>query len=359
MVTTWYKDEHFICKLKMEAEIACAHTVKLTAPGLTIDKAGSVANELTYDFAAGAGLVEQDVGIIGAVAGRFKLYGKITSPFFISGGVLKVKKDEIDVVIIDEPRPDGWYGSMAGVYYGANEADSVPSSLHLRYTNPSVTNQYLKLLVDASPFNAQMGIKVTHPDGVVGYGGYNVPGGGLYIILNLTKIGQYIIHILDIPVVAGYSGYPSVIGNNTYSAQAGTGASPSGSDVVIGTKIVKGTGIQVLNAKYFYNTTHYPFPTPPVNTDFPFASNEVAVEVRVATSIYFEYVTTPAYVGSITGTIAQLGEYGMVFNGHIYTYSGGSVSLVWDIKYTAGSNNAFCVGGGGRGVGIVITSAPP
>jgi len=242
VVTTWRKDEHFICKLKMEAEIACAHTVKLTAPGLTIDKAGSVANELTYDFAAGAGLVEQDVGIIGSVVGRFKLYGKITSPFFISHDQLKIKNDEIDITITDEPPPDGFVGDMAGIFNDSVNTSSIVGSLYVRITNVEVGRRF-NYEFDVGGFNFELsasaaGIKVIDPDGVVTYRTPD-PGSGTNGF-NLDKVGVYLIYYMERPrVISGSS--LSAVGNNNYVYTLKDG------EVVIATQTVtkQGTGLAV------------------------------------------------------------------------------------------------------------------
>ena len=100
MATQAATDIHFLCQLKMEEQINCAHTVVLTAPGLTMDKAGVVGQSLTYTFAAGQGLTAQDIGVVGSNVGGFKIFADITSPYFVTTAGLKVKKDSIGIQIL-------------------------------------------------------------------------------------------------------------------------------------------------------------------------------------------------------------------------------------------------------------------
>ena len=140
MATEGDKDNHFLCQLKMEGQIYCAHTVKLTAPGLVIDKVGTEATELTYSFAAGQGLTSQDVGILGHNPGDYYLFADITSPYYVSANGLKVKKDKIKIKILDST-PDGWSGTDHGLQCNGGPTVWTEPDLTYKYTHLAGPNQ--------------------------------------------------------------------------------------------------------------------------------------------------------------------------------------------------------------------------
>ena len=140
MTTVGDKDTPFLCQLKMEEQIHCAHTVKLTAPGLVIDKGGTVGTELTYSFAANDGLTAQDIGIVGHNPGEYTIFADITSPYYVSANGLKVKKDKIGITIRDAA-PDGWGGADHGFRnnFLFDAAVMTEPDLYYKYTHGSGT----------------------------------------------------------------------------------------------------------------------------------------------------------------------------------------------------------------------------
>lgn len=114
MATQGFVGQHFNCQMTIENEIGDVYTVKIKAsPSLTIDKAAVVGTELTYTYLAGQGLISQNVGIVGSVVGRFKLFADITTPYFIDADGPVIKKDEIDIEIV-AGIAEGWSGTYAG-----------------------------------------------------------------------------------------------------------------------------------------------------------------------------------------------------------------------------------------------------
>lgn len=206
MTTVGDKDSHFLCQLKMEEQIHCAHTVKLTAPGLVIDKGGTVGTELTYSFAANDGLTAQDIGIVGHNPGEYTIFADITSPYYVSANGLKVKKDKIGITIRDS-EPDGWYGDKHGVSIG-NGDRQVDSGLYYKYTDVSGagksfsyvplgcygnlstlriigpgTDQYIQSIQSVG---RTVGIPSGYPGGVYIFRPYSNPTYGVEALANLT-----------------------------------------------------------------------------------------------------------------------------------------------------------------------------
>lgn len=197
MTTTAVKNVHFICKLKMESEIACDHTVTLTAtPSLVIDKAGAVAPSLTYGFAAGAGLVEQDIGVLGIQCGGSKIFAEITSPYFTTPDGLKVKKDKIDIIIECEP-PEGWSGERPGAIIHNSTGAYAPGTLQYRYTATSIGGI---LTVSKTKTAAHsLRVRVTDPTGIVTFNAS----------IGITKIGAYVVEAIE-----GFALVDSLAGND-------------------------------------------------------------------------------------------------------------------------------------------------
>jgi hypothetical protein len=139
MTTVGDKDVHFTCQLKMEEQIHCAHSVTLTAPGLVIDKGGTVGQSLSYTFAANDGLTAQDIGIVGHNPGEYTIFADITSPYFVTASGLKVKKDKIGITIRQLVETEGWNGTDHGLRNGGfnGYAGCTDPDLYYKYTHVS------------------------------------------------------------------------------------------------------------------------------------------------------------------------------------------------------------------------------
>lgn len=168
MTVTEKKDVHFICDLRMKSEIACAHTVALTAsPYLVIDNAGVVASTLMYGFDAGAGLVKKDVGVIGTRCGRGKLFADITSPYFVTPNGLKVKRDTINLTIECE-EADGWYGNKQGTHRaGLLSGTGAQGTLYYRYTNKVIGGVGSISSTRTEPAQTELVVRIIKPNGAV------------------------------------------------------------------------------------------------------------------------------------------------------------------------------------------------
>ena len=135
MSTSGFVGQHFVCHLTMVEQIKCVHSIAFKAPGLTIDKAGTVGEVLSYTFNANEGLIPQDMGIIGSTPGTFYLFADITSPYFVSASGAKIRKDKIQIQIMEDDT-DGWKGTDHGLRWGDPAPDpsywSEPD-LHYRF----------------------------------------------------------------------------------------------------------------------------------------------------------------------------------------------------------------------------------
>ena len=209
MSTDDFVDNHFLCQLKMEEQINCSHTVKLTAPGLVIDKGGTVGTELTYSFAAGQGLTSQDVGIVGHSPGEYYLFADITSPYYVSANGLKVKKDKINIRIRSQD-PDGWYGQYYGLHYGYSMAYGsswVSGDLHYKYTRPAggaeINIQCPTTYVNgSSTVSGSAYLKVVDPTGAISYKDNSNN-------INVTIPGVYRIYVYDTLYISAGSSPPN------------------------------------------------------------------------------------------------------------------------------------------------------
>jgi hypothetical protein len=162
MSTDDFVDNHFLCQLKMEEEINCAHSVTLTAPGLIIDKGGVVSDTLSYSFTAGQGLVSQDIGIVGHNPGEYTIFADITSPYFVTASGLKVKKDKIGITIRQLVETEGWNGTDHGLTWGNGVAAYwTEPDLYYRYTHPSSAPQQVRFTYGHNLSGDFMGVIMT------------------------------------------------------------------------------------------------------------------------------------------------------------------------------------------------------
>lgn len=138
MSTSGFVGQHFVCHITMVEQIKCVHNITFKAPGLTIDKAGTVGEVLSYTFNANEGLTPQDMGIIGGTPGTFYLFADITSPYFVSASGAKIKKDKIKIRIRSAD-PDGWKGTDHGLLNNSTLSPSrcTEPDLYYKYTHVS------------------------------------------------------------------------------------------------------------------------------------------------------------------------------------------------------------------------------
>lgn len=133
MATHGFVNSHFLCQIALEKAIHCDHNVVITAPGLDIDKGAGVVGQVVFNFAPGDG--PKDLGILGGMPGRFKLFCETTSEYYVSVNGLKIKKNEI-LITIDKVQPDGWYGSVHGYRWGGGGGAWTLGNLYYIYNHP-------------------------------------------------------------------------------------------------------------------------------------------------------------------------------------------------------------------------------
>lgn len=139
MATNGFRGVRFVCHIIMEEEIHANHTVLIKAPGLTIDNNGGEPRDtVTFFFTHANWNIPQNLGITGEAPGRYKLFADITSPFYISHNILKIKKDTVDITIANE-ESNGWHGSHAGCAQSisgiSSDSEYANGDLHYHYNN--------------------------------------------------------------------------------------------------------------------------------------------------------------------------------------------------------------------------------
>ena len=171
-------DLRFTCSMTMEQQIHCEYTVKLTcSKELVIDKTGTPALELTYTYNPEEGLIPQAIGVTGLVAGRFKIFADITSPYYIDANGPVVKKDHIDITI-SAPIPDGWDGLFAGcvspgsIPYITSDSDYVVGDLRYKYTNTTLSGIFQVGKTAGWQSNLNVVCKIVKPNMAVVYDTY-------------------------------------------------------------------------------------------------------------------------------------------------------------------------------------------
>lgn len=309
------KNTHYICDLKMESEIACAHNVVLRVPGLTIDKAGVVSPTLVYDFAAGAGLVAQGLGWQGTKAGRYPVDCDITSPYFVTPSGLKIKKDTFDI-IIQEEEPDGWHGTQAGIVGNPTSA-AVVGSLYCTHTHEvGFPNRYFNVARTAG-FNTDFGVKAISPTGIVTY-----PNGG---IVYMDQPGKWAVYALEVPRQT-----QSGIGDTTWNAIVTTQGGSLRVDY--GNAVIQGSGIHYLGSHIIALMG--------TGAGNPFSVNkDMLISYRLAGGTVPD-TTRSASVGQVNfvGSVTRFGLLGVNMSG--YRPSSGSSYAQLTINTFAG-NTAF------------------
>lgn len=206
MATSGTKNVHFLCQMKMESEVACAHSVTITATaGLTIDKVGGVGAELGYTYPAGQGLIAQDVGILPTTCGGGKLFAAITSPYFATPSGLKIKRDVIDIQV-ECAEPSGIYGTYAGVALDSTQGGQVSPSLYIIH-NSAGAGEFLTgtPASDGLLFSAL----IYTPSGGVVFKGPSLTSAQI----QCTEAGVYRIQFFEPQVVSASAG---ILPNRTY-----------------------------------------------------------------------------------------------------------------------------------------------
>lgn len=284
MTTSGTKNQRFLCQMKMESEVACAHSVTLTATaGLIIDKAGVVGAELGYNYPAGQGLIAQDVGILPTSCGSGKLFAAITSPYFVTPSGLKIKRDVIDIQVECE-EPDGWHGVKYGIIWSSNApATWTDNNLYYKYTHPVGANK----LISFAAGGLSMAI-------IASGAGSAVSGPGVNTGYLATAPGVYIFKVYTYSLYSS-SAAPTPLGSVTFDVTIGGVVGPS---TTVGKRGIK----------------------------------------------WQQYATTSADAGDTLnaqfGAVAHKYEPGIAFPFYGYngtpTGFGGSISIVGDVAYATG-----------------------
>lgn len=319
MATVGTKGTRFTCQLKMEEQIHCAHTVVLTAPGLTIDKAGVVGQSLTYSFSANDGLTAQDIGIVGNNPGEFKIFADITSPYFVTASGLKVKKDSIGITINDAP-PSGLYGTYAGVKVGVTLADLFDCNLYITHQSQGAGETLVGRCANVDDFDGSFTAVIIKPDGsktIKSHSSFDAS-------ISCTQVGAYTIEFYDVQ----YIGTNTPLKSKTFSYVVNGGVQAS--------RNIKHRGVQYYSIVYAV----YPLNDSWTSNIVLLDSNQPYGSVSVSNIVV---VPSPAYGTSFSATIS---------------FSAGTVSGKWLINTDGQASVTFSGSPTSFGGSITVRQLP-
>jgi hypothetical protein len=213
MATEGSVGQSFNCQLRMEAAIHCGHQVRITGPGLHIAKDGVTAQELLYNFGVDNWSDPQDINIIGDAEGRFQLYCKITSAFYMSFNKLKVKDDKIQITILDFQQ--GWHGDKHGLTFLTGlEAGCVSPDVVYQYKIP-IGGGAKVITIKADGIGGGLAVKMSGPSGS-SFQETPSLGSSTGLIFSISDEGNYSFHVF----VKGFWGNTSdgTLGSVTFDA---------------------------------------------------------------------------------------------------------------------------------------------
>lgn len=213
MATAGFKDVHFICDITMEEEIHATHQVKIKIPGLILDLDGVVVEEATFTFNPAGWDTPQELGVLGEVEGRYPASVEITSPFYVSHGQLKRKKDEF-TIIIDATPTEGWTGSIHGETFGSGMVGSW-SAGNLQYVHTILPeDSYPQSIVIKYPSgSALIGVVMT---GAGSADDFDSTGAGCEF--TMPSPGTYVFNVYSSGIYGVNSVYGSTLGNLSVEA---------------------------------------------------------------------------------------------------------------------------------------------